>query len=195
MLDSALSKSYIMKQLAQHIQLPCIYYSLCIGGFGGVNPIGLSRDSSFSINNLSHDDNVVSMEVVVLSEVTAESLLHHVPADHRSKHMSGLRLADPKFNIPGSVELLLHADMFGSVMRHGCWIGMGSQECHLHFKQPLLDAGGDYQCRVANLKASDDLIYVHASWKTLQNNFQAMHTKDKFGKYVVPLPKRVSMTF
>ena len=61
------------------------------------------------------------VEVTVLPKTTAELPVDHILFDGRLKHLEGLRLADPAFNVPGSVDRLLGADLFRIVMRHNRW--------------------------------------------------------------------------
>ena len=63
------------------------------------------------------------VEAVVLPKITTELPVYHISLSHRWKHMEELRLADPEFDIPGSVNLLPGADLFASVMWHDRRVG------------------------------------------------------------------------
>ena len=76
----------------------------------------------FNITNL-HEKDHMPVEAVILPKITTELPVHHIPLDHRCKHLEGLCLADPEFNIPGSIDILLGADLFCIVMRHGWQVG------------------------------------------------------------------------
>ena len=83
----------------------------------------LCRIVHFNVTNLSHETNQLPVEAVVLPKITADMPVRHVPFNGKWKHLKGLHLADPDFNVPGSVDLLLGADLFGIIMRHDLRVG------------------------------------------------------------------------
>ena len=40
------------------------------------------------------------------------------------KHLSNLTLADSEFGVPGSVDILIRADVFSHTVLHGWWFGL-----------------------------------------------------------------------
>ena len=65
-------------------------------------------------------------------KITTELPVCHIPLEGKWKHIKGLHFADPDLNVPRSVDLLLGADLFETIIQHGWWIG--PQELHLLFK-------------------------------------------------------------
>ena len=59
------------------------------------------------------------VEALVLPKITSNTPAYHVSLQGKCKHLSGLSLADPKYGTPGSVDLLLGADVFSRVVLHG----------------------------------------------------------------------------
>ena len=59
------------------------------------------------------------VEAVVLPRIRTELPVRHIPLEGKWKYLKGLHLADPDFYVPGSVDLLLGADLFGIIMWHG----------------------------------------------------------------------------
>ena len=55
------------------------------------------------------------IEVAVLLKITTKLLSSPVSFDRNWRHLSGLRLADPEFGVPGSIDILLGVDRF-------CWV-------------------------------------------------------------------------
>ena len=213
LLDSASSTSFITERLAQHLRLPRIRRALHISGIGGVDARLTSRGIvRFNVAN-SHEKDHVPVEAVVLPKITAELPVHHIPFDGRWKHLEGLRLADPEFNVPGSVDLLLGADLFGIIMRHGRrvgppgtpyafqtafgWVLAGT----VNTKQPSLER---VTVCCASVLQGDDLMRkfweveecvsrqsaLSIEEKTMQQHFDTAHTRDEKGRYIVPLPRK-----
>ena len=70
------------------------------------------------LNVLNGRGKTIAVETVVLPQVTTDLPSRSVPFNHKWKHLSNIRLADPDFGTPGSVELLLEADAFSRTMLH-----------------------------------------------------------------------------
>ena len=64
-------------------------------------------------------EKVSGIEGIVLRKITAPIPACPVAFDHKWKHLKGLNLADPKFGVPGPINVLLGADVFGRIIRHG----------------------------------------------------------------------------
>ena len=170
----------------------------------------------FNITNL-HEKDHMPVEAVVLPKITTELPVHHIPLDHRWKHLEGLRLADPEFNIPGSIDLLLGADLFGIVMRHGQQVGpRGTPSAFrtafgwvlagaVNTEQPSLER---VTACCTSLLQGDDLMrkfweieecvprqsVLPIEQTTMQKHFNTAQAKHENGRYVVPLPRREKVT-
>ena len=72
------------------------------------------RIVQFGVANINHNKEHMLVEAVVLPRITAEWPVQHIPFDGKWRHLKGLHLEDPDLNIPGSVNLLLGADLFGA---------------------------------------------------------------------------------
>ena len=59
------------------------------------------------------------VEAVVLPRITTDLPTSPISFNKRWKHLSGLRLADPEFGIPGHIDVLLGIDVFSHVILHG----------------------------------------------------------------------------
>ena len=61
----------------------------------------------------------MNVSAIVVPSVTCELPVSPISFDPSWNHVSGLTLADPKFGIPGRIDLLLGADIFSGVLRQG----------------------------------------------------------------------------
>ena len=59
------------------------------------------------------------VEPSVLPKITTKLPSLLVSFNRNWRHLSGLRLADPEFGVPGNIEVLLGVDMFRQVVRQG----------------------------------------------------------------------------
>ena len=71
------------------------------------------------LNVLKGRGKSLAVEAVVLPKVTINVPSHPAPFSRKWKHLSNIRLADPDFGTPGSVDLLLGADVFSRTTLHG----------------------------------------------------------------------------
>ena len=218
LLDSASSTSFITERLAQHLRLPRIRRSLQISEIGGVNTRLTSRGVvQFGVTDLRRDGNHMPVEAVVLTKITSELPIHHISFDVKWKHLEGLYLADPDFNVPGPVDLLLGADLFGIIMRHGRRVGPpGTPSAiqtafgwvlagNVRVEQPATD---QITACCASVLQGDDLMRkfweveervphqpsLTIEEKTVQQHFDTAHIKDENGRYIIPLPRKENVT-
>ena len=63
------------------------------------------------------------VQEAVQPKITTELPVHHVPFDVNWKHLKGLHLVDPDFSVLESIDLLLGADLFVNIIRHGWRVG------------------------------------------------------------------------
>ena len=70
-------------------------HTLHISGVRGIDTHLISRGIMYFIITNLHEKDHMPVEAVVLPKIMTELLVHHIPFDHRWKHLEGLRLADP----------------------------------------------------------------------------------------------------
>ena len=70
------------------------------------------------LNKVNGRGKSMAVPSLVLPQVTTDLPSRSVLFNHKWKHLSNIRPADPDFATPGSVYLLLGADVFGSTMLH-----------------------------------------------------------------------------
>ena len=77
----------------------------------------VANQKSLKVNRLSGPR--WKVEAAVLPRITTKLPASPVSFDTNWRHLSGLRLADPEFGVPGYIDLLLGVDMFSRVVRQG----------------------------------------------------------------------------
>ena len=119
LLDSASSASFITERLAQHLHLPQRHHEKKISGIGGASKKSPRGMVDFKITSLGSEGKTLDAQALVLPKITSVLPSHPIPFSHKWKHLRNISLADPDFGTPGSVDLLLGADVFGRAVLHG----------------------------------------------------------------------------
>ena len=122
LLDSASSTSFITESLAQRLNLWRRRHSMKVSGIDG-SATRLSSHRMVDLSIVNDHEKTLAVEAVVLSEVTTNLPSRPVPFSRKWKHLSNIRLVDPDFGTPGSVDLLVSADIFSRTMLHNQWFG------------------------------------------------------------------------
>ena len=213
LLDSASSTSFISEHLAQHMRLHRRREFAQIAGIGGVSQPSLSQSVvRLGVTHPTCVEQVIDVDAVVLPRVTSDLPLCPIPFDSNWRHLSGLRLADPDFGSPGSIDLLLGADVFSTVVLHGRRLGpTGSPSAfETRFGWVLTGAvdGQSPQHHVVSYHASvltgDDLLRrfweveergsgspsLSHEERSVVDHFRDTHQRDQAGRFVVQLPRR-----
>ncbi len=153
---------------------------------------------------------------MVLPKITCDLPLRPLSLDSNWHHLSGIKLADPDFGTPGSIDLLLGADLFDSIVLHGRRQGpQGSPSAFETAFGWVLSGnvgGGHSASRVvthhATAVSGDDLLRkfweveeLHSSRSVLSieersvvDHFDRTHSRDREGRFVVGLPKKPNAT-
>ncbi len=89
-------------------------------GIGGASP-NVEVDSVVSLKLCSTfcDGRMIETTALVVPRVVRDLPTVHVPIDRRWSHLRDLQLADPDFNIPSRVDVLLGVDIFTKVVLDG----------------------------------------------------------------------------
>ena len=126
-LDRASSTSFLTKSLAQRLHLQRRCHSMKVGSISD-SATQLSSCGIMDLNISSHGWKTLAVKVVVLPKVATNLSSCQVLFNCRWKHLSNNSLVDPDFGSPGSVDLLLGADVFSCTILHGWSFGSsGSQ--------------------------------------------------------------------
>ena len=120
LLDLALSASFVSECLAQHLRLLRRNHHSKITGIGGKMMQVLLRGSvDFHIKSTHANGRPLKLEVLVLPKITSGIASNNVVFNSKWKHLADLELADLDFGTPGSVDILLGADIFSCTVLYG----------------------------------------------------------------------------
>ena len=78
---------------------------------------------NFIVNPVRSGGKTYKIEALVLRKITLNVPLCSVAFNKDWKHLSNLTLVDPEFEVPGSVDVLLRADVFSRTVLHGRQFG------------------------------------------------------------------------
>ena len=122
----ASSTSFVTESLARRLQLPRQRQRVRVAGIGGpehslssrsVVTLTVANQKSLKVGRLTGPR--WKVEAAVLPQITTKPPAMPVSFDTNWRHLSGLRLADPGFGVPGYIDVLLGVDMFSRVVRQG----------------------------------------------------------------------------
>ena len=78
---------------------------------------------NFTVKPVHSGRKMHNIEALVLHKIMSNIPSCSVAFNKDWKHLSNLTSADPKFGVPGSVDILLGADMFSHTVLHGWQFG------------------------------------------------------------------------
>ena len=214
LLDSASSASFITERLTQRLRLPRRHHGIKISGIGGAtSQLTVRGTVRCDITRVGRQGKVLNIEALVLPRITSDLPSHPVPFNQKWKHLLSLTLADPDFGTPGSIDLLLGADIFGRAMLNGRRHGpSGSPSAFkTHFGWVL---AGPVHDEKTNQKTAESCYHstvtldemLRRFWETedyglqqpvlsleeraVVEHFEENHRRDESGRFIVPLPIR-----
>lgn len=110
--------SFVCEHVVQTLQLPRVQSRLALTGIGAQKQTQTRGTVRLILRHWIDPTIKVSVEAHVLSRITGRVPSQPINPD-RWKHLSDLQLADPQFNVPGSVDVLLGADIYGHLLFGG----------------------------------------------------------------------------
>ncbi len=216
LLDSGSSDSFISERVVQTLRLPCTRQNISISVVGGTSsPINVNSSAGFKVCSIVNEGVIINVNALVVSRVVRDLPTTRSPPTSNWKHLRGLRLADPHFNVPSRVDLLLGVDVFMEVLRNGRrkgdlkapvavetlfgWVLCGG----INTPNSPLTSASVITCHTS-IEGVDDIL--HKFWKIEEpstisdahlsrderiavQHFKTKHTRDQDGKFTVPLPR------
>ena len=149
-------------------------------------------------------ETISGIEAVVLPRITTTLPAYHVDFDSKWKHLQGLHLADPHFGVPGPIDVLLGADVFDKVIRHGRRCGFHGSLAALETCFGWVLTGNicherDQIAACVSTYTSDELLsfntpepVLSSEEKTVVQHFHNSYYQRKDGRYVIPLPRKTN---
>lgn len=216
LLDSGSSVSFVSERVAQALRLRRSSQVVRICGITGFSLENNNRSiTSFKIASVHTPSRQLGVNAVIVPHVTCDLPTHPVPLNPEWEHIKGLRLADPEFGEPGNIDVLLGVETFVDIIRHGRRKGRQSSPTAIETTFGWVLAGN------TNIGGSNTVASHHVSvltgddllrqfWdveeksvanstltpeeRTVLHHFDAHHSRDSEGRFLVPLPKRSTAT-
>ncbi|XP_029169628.1 uncharacterized protein LOC114939494 [Nylanderia fulva] len=125
LIDQGSEISLISERIVQQLRLPRTKSSLSLIGIGA-RKSGTTRDMSlFKLKN-SDGDFEQSLSAHILPKLTT-SIPSMKVENPDWPHLKGLKLADPNFKFPGTIDLILGVDIYSQIIESGLKKGEGSE--------------------------------------------------------------------
>ena len=215
LLDSASTSSFVSERLVQGLGIPRSRQRITVFGVAG-----LSSTSPFKSvvtvdilpTNPMHDVQLPVVAVVV-PRVTCDLPLNPVHSKPDWAHLDGIPLADPLYDTPGHIDLLLGVDVYVQSLLNGRrsgppdspvafetifgWVIAGrtqSQQLshyvmsHHVSTVPEVDDLLRKFWEVEELGSCKELLSIED--QGVLNHFKTNHYQTREGRFVVPLPRR-----
>ncbi|KAJ8914034.1 hypothetical protein NQ315_017552 [Exocentrus adspersus] len=146
LLDSGSQVNIVTENCCHTLGLSRRNISLAIQGLGHMNAT-VSKAVNFVARPCDSLEPKFTVEAIVLPQICGTFMPRTPLATQKWSHISNLKLADPKFNIPSNIDVLLGAEIFSLALNSGRivgnkdepiavdtvfgWILMGNVSCHL----------------------------------------------------------------
>lgn len=124
-LDCASQCSFITSKVCSRLGLKGYPLSLNVRGIGQLSSHA-SRGVSCSFKPIGDDDQVFTSEFIILPQIASNMPNVTIPIDKFSSY-SGLKLADPEFNVSAPVEMLLGAELFPLILKDKRIVGSSNE--------------------------------------------------------------------
>ena len=120
LIDTGSGASFITERLARTIQLHGTKQKVQICGISGqsVNQADTFL-VNFKVSLIVCDGKTLDVTALVLNKVTRDLPTDRLTLDASWTHLQDIPLADPTFGSPGKIDIILGAELFNDVMRHG----------------------------------------------------------------------------
>ena len=213
LLDTGSTVSLVTERIAQSLRLHRTPNNVTVAGVAGSTG-GSSRSTvSLQLSPLFSPNDKMSVTALTIQKITSELPLQPVIHHQHWKHIKGLQLADPQFNEPGRVDILLGIDVCGLVMLDGRRVGPTDTPSAWNTKFGWVLAGRtrlfdmptkhEITCHIS-VPSTDTLLRkfweIEEAFKpedaySLEEKAVVQHFKDnhrrlKDGTFVIPLPKK-----
>ena len=218
LLDNASSASFVTERLVRSLSLPRTNQHIRVSGIGGIShKPPLQSVTQFQLSSLRPGGRKIHVTAVVVPKVTCDLPMAPVTFQMSWTHISNLPLADPEFTQPGRVDILLGADVFVDVLRHGRRSGLPGSPTAFEtdlgwvicgttgFCSPSAQANVHITTFHTSVTSSDDVLrkfweleesplhqsYLTAEECTVVRHFESNHTRSAEGRFIVPLPRNL----
>ena len=212
LLDTGSSASFVSERLAQSLHLRRFTQNAKIYGIAGLpHSDGKQSVTQFLISSTHSPGTRYNVNAFIVPQITGDLPTCPVNPGQDWKHLEGLTLADPEYNQPGKIDILLGVGIFVDVIRHGRRCGPHDSPMALNTEFGWVlagNAGSQITTHLTSVLTGDDILRkfweveektVTDSTLTLEEHcavehFNSQHSRNPDGRFVVPLPKRPTAT-
>ena len=218
-LDNASSASFVTEWLVRSLSL-CLMPTNTSGwlGIGGIShkpPLQLV--TQFQLSSLRPSGRKIHVTAAVVPKVTWDLPMAPVTFQMSWTHISNRPLADPEFTQPGHIDILLGADVFIDVLRHGRRIGLPSSPTAFETDLGWVTCGTTGSCSPSaqanvhittfhtSVTSSDDILRkfwelkespFHQSYLTVEEcavvrHFESNHMRTAEEWFIAPLSRNL----
>ena len=138
------SASFVTEHLAQSLRLRRLTQNARICGIAGIPHSDRKQAvTQFLISSVCSDGTRYNINALIVPQITGDQPVYNISPGQNWKHLDGLVLADPEYNKPGKIDLLIGAAIFVEVICHGRQPGSRDTPT-------ALDTGPSWKCRCSN---------------------------------------------
>ncbi len=120
LLDSASSSSFVSERLVQSLCIPRSHHNITISGIAGLTDQSpLKSVATLEIFHTPSSGKRITVNTIVVPKVTCELPTHPIKFNQNWTHLKDVSLADPHFNRPGQIDMLLGINVYVETMLHG----------------------------------------------------------------------------
>lgn len=217
LIDQGSEISLISERLVQSLYLTRNYSSVSLIGIGGTKANKTKGLAHFKIRSRFDSKSEIYISAYILPKLTTS--LPSVQVKRQNwPHLEGLQLADSNFTIPGTIDIILGADIYAQIIEDGIkkgginspiaqrtklgWIISGptdnntssetSQVYHISIDNEL----HDLLQRFWKLEEISSLntASLTTDEQECEKHYQLTHSRDQNGRYIVRLPFKKSAT-
>ncbi|KMQ88387.1 hypothetical protein RF55_12140 [Lasius niger] len=213
LLDQGSEVTLISERAVQTLRLPRSQTFIPLIGVGEQSSNRTRGITTFKITSLYNSEFQISAHIL-------KKLTNLIPSDQiigkSWSHLEGLSLADPQFGSPGSIDLLIGADIYPQIIKEG--LGKGSLDAPIAqltsigwvISGPVSSESSLLSARSYHISMDSQLYdLLHRFWQLeeitanressmtpenqdCEQQFKDTHSRDKKGRYVVRLPFKKS---
>ncbi|XP_024889613.1 uncharacterized protein LOC112466006 [Temnothorax curvispinosus] len=214
LIDQGSEVSIIRERVVQQLNLPRCHSHVSLTGIGAKKANKTKGITSFLLKPHFQSNFEVQMQAHILPKLTSP-----IPSFSHNKdnwsHLNNLELADPEFHERRSIDLIIGAELYSKIIEEGIIKGEPNTPIAQFTKIGWIVSGAtslnsiNPQVQSYHVSITDDLHdLLRRFWETeeisittktltkdeqdCENHFQANHSRDANGRYIVKIPFKES---
>lgn len=217
LLDQGSEVSLITERLVQRLRLPRGHSHLPLIGIGAQKSVQAKGSTSITFTSHFESDFKCTCYPHILPKLTT-SIPSGVIESRTWRHLENLQLADPGFNNPTPIDVILGADVYGQLIEEGMVKGLIDTPIAQQTKLGWIISGPTNSSATSTVAhgfhvTSHEDLYdllrrfwileeppsvgnknLSADEQNCEDLFRSTHSRDKEGRYVIKLPFKHSIS-